>query len=109
MQVTTDWVGLIDEWALRFFDELDYTREAQNSIIFSEQMAHLDGISVCEVFPEFTTRTVLTTAWVQGGPSCMWLAGVVMPLALQHAEANVQCHQQVRKCSPGLLSIKPCY
>ena len=68
-QVSTDWVGLIDEWALRFFHELDYKREAQNSSVFAQQMAHLEGISVCEVFPELSTRVVLTTAWVQGPPS----------------------------------------
>ena len=66
-QVSTDWVGLIDEWALRFFDELDYRREAQNSELFSRQMSHLEGISVSQVFPRLSSRDVLTTAWVQGG------------------------------------------
>lgn len=64
--MSTDWVALIDEWALRFFHELDYRREARNSVIFAEQMAHLEGITVCEVFPKLSTRDVLTTAWVQG-------------------------------------------
>ncbi|KAK9801392.1 hypothetical protein WJX73_005895 [Symbiochloris irregularis] len=65
-QVSTDWVGLIDEWALRFFQELDYRREAVNSEIFAAQMEHLEGITVSRPFPRLTTRDVLTTAWVQG-------------------------------------------
>lgn len=59
-------MGLIDEWALRFFHELDYKREAQNSILFAEQMSGLQGITVSEVFPQLSTRNVLTTAWVKG-------------------------------------------
>ena len=33
-QVSTDWVGLIDEWARRFFHELDYDREARSAMQF---------------------------------------------------------------------------
>ena len=39
LQVTTDWVGLIDEWAGRFFAELDYEAEARNAATFKQQMA----------------------------------------------------------------------
>lgn len=31
-------VSLLDEWAARFFEELDYVREGQNATIFAEQM-----------------------------------------------------------------------
>ena len=68
LQVSTDWVGLIDEWATRFFHELDYKREAQNSITFAQQMLDLEGIMVSEVFPQLSTRNVLTTGWVKGMP-----------------------------------------
>jgi predicted unusual protein kinase regulating ubiquinone biosynthesis (AarF/ABC1/UbiB family) len=66
MQVSTDWVGLIDEWAQRFFHELDYDREARNAIQFKQQMEHLGGITVAPVYSELTSSEVLTTAWVQG-------------------------------------------
>jgi len=66
MQVNTDWVGLIDEWAGRFFQELDYEREARNAAVFRDQMAGLGGITVAEVYPGLTNHEVLTTAWVQG-------------------------------------------
>ena len=66
MQVSTDWVGLIDEWARRFFHELDYDREARSAMQFKEQMAPLGGITVAPVYTELTSGEVLTTAWVQG-------------------------------------------
>ncbi|CAL5225145.1 g7925 [Coccomyxa viridis] len=65
-QVSTDWVGLIDEWARRFFHELDYEREARSAMQFKEQMEPLGGITVAPVYTELTSGEVLTTAWVQG-------------------------------------------
>ena len=66
LQISTDWVGLIDEWAQRFFHELDYEREARSAAQFKEQMAGLGGITVAPVYSELTSGEVLTTAWVQG-------------------------------------------
>lgn len=63
-------MGLIDEWATRFFHELDYEREAQNGIIFKEQMAGLDGIVVADVYQDLSNKEVLTTVWVQGRQPC---------------------------------------
>ncbi len=64
-------MGLIDEWATRFFQELDYEREARNAAVFRDQMASLGGITVAEVYENLTSREVLTTAWVQGGVSLL--------------------------------------
>jgi predicted unusual protein kinase regulating ubiquinone biosynthesis (AarF/ABC1/UbiB family) len=33
-QVKTDWASLIDNWAVRFLHEMDYTREAANAQLF---------------------------------------------------------------------------
>lgn len=66
IQVTTDWVGLIDEWAYRFFAEMDYEAEAANAVQFKQEMARLDGIVVPDVFSDLTSHFVLTTAWVEG-------------------------------------------
>ncbi len=66
VQVRTNWVGLIDEWATRFFHELDYEREAQNGMTFKEQMAGLDGIVVADVYQQLSNKEVLTTVWMQG-------------------------------------------
>ncbi len=65
-QVTTDWVGLIDEWAYRFFPEMDYVAEAANAMQFQQEMSRLEGIVVPDVFPALTSHFVLTTAWIEG-------------------------------------------
>lgn len=38
MQVSVDVVGLVDEWAARFFEELDYVNEGENGTYFAEMM-----------------------------------------------------------------------
>lgn len=38
LQIATDVVGLVDEWAARFFEELDYINEGENATRFAEQM-----------------------------------------------------------------------
>ena len=37
-EIKTDVVALLDEWAERFFEELDYVKEGQNATKFAEQM-----------------------------------------------------------------------
>lgn len=37
-QVSIDVVGLVDEWAARFFEELDYVNEGENGTFFAEMM-----------------------------------------------------------------------
>jgi hypothetical protein len=36
--IPTDFVALLDEWAARFFEELDYVREGNNATKFAAQM-----------------------------------------------------------------------
>ena len=38
-QVRTDFPALVDEWASRFFEELDYIKEGNNGIRFADYMA----------------------------------------------------------------------
>lgn len=38
LQVSIDVVGLVDEWAARFFEELDYINEGENGTLFAEMM-----------------------------------------------------------------------
>ena len=40
MQVSVDVVGLVDEWAARFFEELDYVNEGENGTYFAK-MVHI--------------------------------------------------------------------
>lgn len=37
-QISVDVVGLVDEWAARFFEELDYINEGENGSLFAEMM-----------------------------------------------------------------------
>eukprot|EP00882_Tetradesmus_deserticola_P033163 GHRQ01037854.1.p1 GENE.GHRQ01037854.1~~GHRQ01037854.1.p1 ORF type:complete len:533 (+),score=230.62 GHRQ01037854.1:515-2113(+) len=66
-QLTTDVVALLDEWAARFFDELDYVKEGRNATIFAQQMAaDLPQVVVPSTFSELTSRRVLTVSWLDG-------------------------------------------
>ncbi|KAL0029176.1 hypothetical protein WJX79_000719 [Trebouxia sp. C0005] len=65
--IKTDVVGLLDEWAARFFEELDYVREGNNATRFAKQMEKdLPQVVVPTTFTEYTSRRVLTTSWLEG-------------------------------------------
>lgn len=60
-------VALLDEWALRFFEELDYIKEGENAEIFAEQMKEdLPQVVVPKTYRQLTSRKVLTTEWLEG-------------------------------------------
>lgn len=61
-----DWAAVLDDWALRFFQEMDYQLEAYNTMTFKRDMAGLEGVVVPEIFPEFSSRYILTTSWITG-------------------------------------------
>lgn len=62
-----DIVALLDEWAARFFEELDYVREGNNATRFAELIsADLPQVVVPKTYVEYTSRRVLTTQWLDG-------------------------------------------
>jgi len=61
-----EWAGVLDEWALRFFCEMDYQLEADNTSTFRQQMSALEGIKVAAVHHGLTSRKVLVMEWVDG-------------------------------------------
>lgn len=66
-QLKTDVVALLDEWAARFFEELDYVREGRNATIFAEQMKDdLPQVVVPKTYVDYTSRRVLTIEWLEG-------------------------------------------
>lgn len=66
-QIATDVVGLVDEWAARFFEELDYVNEGRNATLFAESMAvDLPQVVVPRTYEEYTSRRVLVTQWIDG-------------------------------------------
>lgn len=62
----TDWVGIIDNWAGRFLDEMNYDLEADNTRQFKQDLSGLAGIVIPDVVEEGSTTDVLVTSWVQG-------------------------------------------
>jgi len=65
--LSLDVVGLLDEWASRFFEELDYQREGENATRFAAQMAEdLPQVVVPRTFAHLTKRRVLTSSWIEG-------------------------------------------
>ncbi|KAE9603195.1 putative cadmium-transporting ATPase [Lupinus albus] len=64
--ITTDVVALIDEFARRVFQELNYVQEGQNARRFKKLYADKEDVCVPDVFWEYTSGKVLTMEWVEG-------------------------------------------
>ncbi|KAI9076142.1 hypothetical protein K1719_041840 [Acacia pycnantha] len=64
--ITTDVVALIDEFARRVFQELNYVQEGQNARRFRKLYADKEDIFVPDVFWDYTSAKVLTMEWVDG-------------------------------------------
>ncbi|CAN6485875.1 unnamed protein product [Victoria cruziana] len=66
-QVSIDVVGLVDEWADHFFEELDYVKEGENGTRFAEMMRKdLPQVVIPRTYSKYTSRRVLTTEWIEG-------------------------------------------
>ncbi|XP_027334688.1 protein ACTIVITY OF BC1 COMPLEX KINASE 3, chloroplastic-like [Abrus precatorius] len=64
--ITSDVVALIDEFARRVFQELNYVQEGQNARRFRKLYADKEDICVPDVFWDYTSAKVLTMEWVDG-------------------------------------------
>jgi predicted unusual protein kinase regulating ubiquinone biosynthesis (AarF/ABC1/UbiB family) len=65
-QIRSDLVGIMDEFASRIFEEMDYTHEGQNAERFARLYGHLKDVYVPRIYWEYTGRRVLTMEWVTG-------------------------------------------
>jgi aarF domain-containing kinase len=61
-----DAVALLDEFAYRFFQELDYNAECENGIRIKEQMKVLPMVVIPGNFPKYTSRRVHVAEWIDG-------------------------------------------
>ena len=61
-----DVVDLIDEFACRFYGELDYVVECENGIRVREEMKNLPRVLIPKNYPQWTTRRVHVAEWVEG-------------------------------------------
>ncbi|CAI0409919.1 unnamed protein product [Linum tenue] len=64
--ITSDVVALIDEFAYRVYQELNYVQEGQNARRFKKLYADNEEILVPDIFWEYTSGKVLTMEWVEG-------------------------------------------
>lgn len=62
----TDLVSIVDEYAERLFEELDYRKESSNMIKFRSLYGYMDMIYIPRVFLEYSSKHVLVIEWVEG-------------------------------------------
>lgn len=67
-QQRTDYVGLLNEWAIGFYTELDFMNEAANQMRFRTVMEENGVVDVYipQVYEEYCSRYMLVTEWVDG-------------------------------------------
>ncbi|NEO27099.1 MAG: AarF/ABC1/UbiB kinase family protein, partial [Kamptonema sp. SIO4C4] len=65
-RVSSDVLAIVDEFAARIFEEMDYVQEGQNAEEFAQLYNYLPEIYVPCIYWEYTQRRVLTMEWVQG-------------------------------------------
>jgi aarF domain-containing kinase len=61
-----DAVELLDEFAFRFYQELDYNLECENGRRIAEDMSVLPMVVIPKNYPEYTSRRVHVAEWIEG-------------------------------------------
>lgn len=64
--IRSDLVAILDEFAGRLFEEMDYTQEGQNAERFAKLYGYLPEIYVPRIYWQYTQRRVLTMEWITG-------------------------------------------
>jgi predicted unusual protein kinase regulating ubiquinone biosynthesis (AarF/ABC1/UbiB family) len=64
--IRSDLVGILDEFAGRIFEEMDYTQEGRNAERFEALYGYMPEIYVPEIYWDYTARRVLTMEWIEG-------------------------------------------
>ncbi|XP_021762192.1 protein ACTIVITY OF BC1 COMPLEX KINASE 3, chloroplastic-like [Chenopodium quinoa] len=64
--VTSDVVALVDEFARRVYQELNYVQEGKNARRFKKLYADKEDVFVPDIFWDYTSAKVLTMEWVDG-------------------------------------------
>ncbi|CAH9090121.1 unnamed protein product [Cuscuta europaea] len=64
--ISSDVVALIDEFACRVYQELNYVQEGQNARRFKKLYADREDVFVPDIFWNCTSGKVLTMEWVEG-------------------------------------------
>jgi len=64
--IRTNLVAILDEFASRIFEEMDYTCEGANADRFAEYYGQVAEIYVPKIYWEYTAHRVLTMEWIEG-------------------------------------------
>lgn len=67
-QQRTDYVALLNEWAIGFYTELDFQNEARNQRRLRDSLIenNITQVTVPRVYDELCTRRILVSEWMQG-------------------------------------------
>lgn len=65
-QIRSNLVSIIDEFADRIFEEMDYENEGRNSERFAQLYGSMPDIYVPKIYWKYTGRRVLTMEWIDG-------------------------------------------
>ena len=65
-RVRSDLVGIMDEFATRIFEEMDYIQEGNNAERFAKLYGHLPDVYIPRIYWQYTGRRVLTMEWIFG-------------------------------------------
>ncbi|WNC53879.1 MULTISPECIES: AarF/ABC1/UbiB kinase family protein [unclassified Thermosynechococcus] len=65
-EIRSDLVAILDEFAGRLFEEMDYTQEGRNAERFARLYGHLTDVYIPKIYWNYTRRRVLTMEWVTG-------------------------------------------
>ncbi len=64
--IRSDLQAILDEFAYRIFEEMDYNQEATNAERFAQLYGNIEGIYVPGIYRQYTARRVLTMEWIDG-------------------------------------------
>lgn len=67
-QQKTNYVGLLNEWAIGFYTELDFLSEATNQASLRQFLIdeEVPDVTVPKVYEELCTRRILVSEWIDG-------------------------------------------
>lgn len=90
--VRSDLVAIMDEFATRIFEEMDYTQEGRNAERFAQLYGKIPDIYIPRIYWKYTGRRVLTMEWITGTkltqPEAIRAQGVDASYLI---EVGVQC------------------
>jgi len=65
-RIRSDLVAIMDEFANRIFEEMNYAYEGYNAERFKELYSYIQDIYIPKIYWDYTGRRVLTMEWISG-------------------------------------------